>query len=128
LHVVHNTKKSLVPYHCSGRSCSNEDKTDDVKNSFYEELERVFDKFPKCKTKILLDSDAEIRKENIFKPTIGSENLHKIKNDNGVRVVKVARSKISQSIIQCSHVLTFINLIHHLMMEKPQPNLPYFFR
>jgi hypothetical protein len=23
-----------------------EDKTDDVKNSFYEELERVFDKFP----------------------------------------------------------------------------------
>jgi hypothetical protein len=26
---------------------STEDKTDDVKNSFYEELERVFDKFPK---------------------------------------------------------------------------------
>jgi hypothetical protein len=24
-----------------------EDKTDDVKDSFYEELERVFDKFPK---------------------------------------------------------------------------------
>jgi hypothetical protein len=26
---------------------SREDKTDDVKGSFYEELERVFDKFPK---------------------------------------------------------------------------------
>jgi hypothetical protein len=25
----------------------NEDKTDDVKDSFYEELERIFDKFPK---------------------------------------------------------------------------------
>jgi hypothetical protein len=28
-------------------------KTDDVKDSFYEELERVFDKFPKYHTKIL---------------------------------------------------------------------------
>jgi hypothetical protein len=31
-----------------------EDKTDDVKDSFYEELERVFDKFPKYHMKILL--------------------------------------------------------------------------
>jgi hypothetical protein len=31
-----------------------EDKTDDVKDSFYEELERVFDKFPKYRMRILL--------------------------------------------------------------------------
>jgi hypothetical protein len=31
-----------------------EDKTDDVKDSFYEELERVFDKFPKYHIKMLL--------------------------------------------------------------------------
>jgi hypothetical protein len=31
-----------------------EDKADDVRNSFYEELERVFDKFPKYHMKILL--------------------------------------------------------------------------
>jgi hypothetical protein len=31
-----------------------EDKTDDVKDSFYEELERVFDEFPKCHMKRLL--------------------------------------------------------------------------
>jgi hypothetical protein len=31
-----------------------EDKTDDVKDSFYKELERVFDKFPKYHMKILL--------------------------------------------------------------------------
>jgi hypothetical protein len=31
-----------------------EDKTDDVNDSFYEELERVFDKFPKYHMKILL--------------------------------------------------------------------------
>jgi hypothetical protein len=38
-----------------------EDKTDDVKDSFYEELERVFHKFPKYHMKILLgDFNAEV--------------------------------------------------------------------
>jgi hypothetical protein len=37
-----------------------EDKIDDVKDSFYEELERVFDNFPKHHMKILLgDFNAE---------------------------------------------------------------------
>jgi hypothetical protein len=31
-----------------------EDKTDDVKDSFYEQLEYIFDKFPKYHMKILL--------------------------------------------------------------------------
>jgi hypothetical protein len=30
-----------------------EDKTDDIRGSFYEELEHVFDKFPKCHMKNL---------------------------------------------------------------------------
>jgi hypothetical protein len=38
-----------------------EDKTDDVKDILYEELEHVFDKFPKYHMKILLgDFDAKI--------------------------------------------------------------------
>jgi exonuclease III len=46
---------------------------DDVKDSFYEELERVFDKFPKYHMKILVgDFNAEVDKEDIFKPTIGN--------------------------------------------------------
>jgi exonuclease III len=52
-----------------------EDKTDDVKDIFFEELERVFDKFPKYHMKILLgDFNAKVRREDIFKPTIGNEN------------------------------------------------------
>jgi hypothetical protein len=48
-----------------------EDKTDDVKDSFYEEVERVFDKFPKYHMKILLrDFNAKVGREDIFKPTI----------------------------------------------------------
>jgi exonuclease III len=64
-----------------------EDKTDDVKDCFYEELEHVFDKFPKYHKKILLgDFNAKVGREDIFKSTIGNESLHEISNDNGVRL------------------------------------------
>jgi hypothetical protein len=65
-----------------------------VKESFYEELECVFDKFPKYHMKILLgDFNAIVGREDIFKLTIGNESLHKISNDNGVRLVNFAASK-----------------------------------
>ena len=32
-------------------------------------------------------------RENIFKPTIGNENLHQDSNDSGVRIVNYATSK-----------------------------------
>ncbi|PNF23951.1 hypothetical protein B7P43_G10044 [Cryptotermes secundus] len=71
-----------------------EDKIDDIKDRFYEELELVFDKFPKCPMKILLgDFNAKVGREDIFKPTIGNESLHEISNDNGVRVVNFVTSK-----------------------------------
>jgi hypothetical protein len=71
------------------------DKIDYVKDSVYEKLERIFDKFPKYHMKILLgDFNAKVGKEDIFKPTIGNERLHEISNDNGVRVVNFATSKI----------------------------------
>jgi hypothetical protein len=48
-----------------------ENKIDDVKDSFYEELERVFEKFPKYYMNILLEVfDFKVGKEDIFKPTI----------------------------------------------------------
>jgi hypothetical protein len=50
-----------------------EDKTDDVKDSFYEKLGRMFDKFPKYNMKIMLgDFNAKAGMEDIFKPTIGN--------------------------------------------------------
>jgi hypothetical protein len=56
-----------------------------VKGSFYEEVERVFHKFPKYHMKILLgDFSAKVEKEDLFKPTTGNESLHEISNNNGV--------------------------------------------
>jgi len=34
-----------------------------------------------------------LRRENIFKPTIGKESLHKDSNDNGARLENFATSK-----------------------------------
>jgi hypothetical protein len=34
-----------------------------------------------------------VRRENIFKPTIGNESLHQDNNYNGVRIVKFAKSE-----------------------------------
>jgi hypothetical protein len=71
-----------------------EDKGDDVKDSFYEELGRVFDQFPRYLMKILLgDFNAKVGRGNIFKPTIGNKSLHEISNDNGIRVLNFATSK-----------------------------------
>jgi hypothetical protein len=62
-----------------------EDKIDYVKDSFYDELKRVFDKFPKYYLKILWgDFNVEVGREDIFKQTIGNESLHEINNDIGV--------------------------------------------
>jgi hypothetical protein len=50
-----------------------EDKFDDIKDRFYDELEQVFDKFPKYLMKILLgDFNDKVGREDIFKPTVGN--------------------------------------------------------
>jgi hypothetical protein len=70
-----------------------EEKIDDMKDSLYEELERVFDKFLKYHIKNLLGYFQSQNREEVFKPTVGNESLHEISNDNAARVVHFATSK-----------------------------------
>ena len=71
-----------------------EDKDDEIKDGFYEELERLVDQLPNDHMKIVLgDFNAKISKENFFRPTIGLESLHEESNDNGVRVINFATGK-----------------------------------
>jgi hypothetical protein len=61
----------------------------DVKDSFYGKEECVFNKILKYHTKVLLGHfNAILGKEDIFKATIGKENLHKICDDSEVRLYK----------------------------------------
>jgi hypothetical protein len=65
-----------------------EEKGDDSKDSFYEELGDIFYHFPKHHMKILLqDFNAKLGRDDSFKPTIGNESSHQDSNDNGIRAV-----------------------------------------
>jgi len=69
-------------------------KSDDSRDSFYEELKQGFNHFLKYHMKILLgDYNAKVAKENIFTSTIGNESLHQDSNDNAVRIANFATSK-----------------------------------
>jgi hypothetical protein len=71
-----------------------EDKIDDMKESFHDQLESVFNKFHKYHTTILIgDFIAKVAREDIFKPPTGNESLHEISNGNGVRVKNFATFK-----------------------------------
>jgi hypothetical protein len=71
-----------------------EDKSDDVRDKLYKELEQVFNKLPQYHMKILLgDFNANVRRVDIFKLTTGNESLHEISNDNEIRIVNFATSK-----------------------------------
>ena len=73
---------------------TSEEKSDEAKYNFYEELEQVFDYFPNYHTNMLLgDVNAKVEGENIFKPTIRQESLHQDSNGNGVRLVNFATSQ-----------------------------------
>jgi hypothetical protein len=76
-----------------------QDKINDIKDRFYEELEHVFDKFPKYHMKMFLgDFNTKVGEEDIF------ESLLDISNDNlTVR-------------LRCFHIVTFINLLARLLM------------
>jgi hypothetical protein len=68
----------------------------DTKGRFYEELEHVFDKFPKYNMKILLgDFSSKVGREYIFKTTTWNKSLQENSNVNGDRVVNFATSKIT---------------------------------
>jgi hypothetical protein len=67
-----------------------EDKIYGMIDSFYYEIERVFDKFPKYHMQILLrDFNVKVGREDIFRQTILNESSHEISNDNGVRAVLI---------------------------------------
>jgi len=61
------------------------------KDSFHEELEQVFNHFPKHHMNILLwDFNAKVEKESIFQLAIQYETWHQDSIDNGVRILNFA--------------------------------------
>jgi len=63
-----------------------EEKSDDSKDSFFEEIEQGFYHFPLYNMQIILgDFNEKVGRKSIFKPTSGNESLQQDSNDNGVK-------------------------------------------
>ena len=88
-----------------------------MKDRFYKELGQVFDHLPKYSMKILLvDFNANVGRENIFKLKTGNDTLHQDSNNNGVTIVNLATSKNLLLRASCSHTDTFISSPVPLLM------------
>lgn len=71
-----------------------EEKTSEVKESFYEELDRAYSQCPSHDLKIVLgDFNAKLGREPIYSRCIGFHSLHGNTNDNGTRLVDFATEK-----------------------------------
>lgn len=68
-----------------------EEKDENIKDGFYDALERVIDTMPKQDMRMLCgDFNAKIGREPSLFPTIGKHSLHNISNDNGLRLIETA--------------------------------------
>ena len=62
------------------------------------------------------DFNARVGQGDIFKLTIGKESLHKITNDNGVKLVNFTTPKSSLSKVHRFHTGIYINKLGILQM------------
>lgn len=73
---------------------STENKNEEEKEEFYEELKRAYDLALRFDMKIVMgDFNSKIGKEDVYFPTIGKHSLHDITNNNGYLLVNFASSK-----------------------------------
>jgi hypothetical protein len=97
--------EGLTTPHCGKLACyemlhwetvhaPTDNKNDGTKDSFYEDLEHVFNHFPRYHMKILLGYfSGKVGKKDISKAIKRIESLYEISKDNGVRVVNSTTSK-----------------------------------
>ncbi|KAL4143877.1 hypothetical protein QTP88_006132 [Uroleucon formosanum] len=104
-----------------------ENKEDQSKEEFYNQIERVYDSILHRTRKIIIgDLNAKIGKEQIFKPTIGEHSLHEISNDNGSKLISFALSK-NMTISSSQFPHKEIHKHGYRLMDIQKPNRPYHF-
>jgi hypothetical protein len=69
--------------------------TEEIKEEFCNLLEQNINQLVMSDIKIILgDFNAKVGKESIHKPTIGNESLYDETNNNGIKVIQFAISKV----------------------------------
>ena len=68
-----------------------EEKDEETKDIFYDQLEQIITEVPQHDMLILCgDFNAKIGKEQFLRPHIGQHSLHDVSNENGLRLVEMA--------------------------------------
>jgi len=71
------------------------EKMEDIKEEFYNLLEQNINQTANSDIKIILrDFNAKVGKEDVYKPTNGNESLHNETNNNGIKMIQFAVSKV----------------------------------
>ncbi|PNF29447.1 hypothetical protein B7P43_G04559 [Cryptotermes secundus] len=71
-----------------------EEKEEEVKDYFYQQMEETYDSIPSNDTKVILgDLNAKIGKEKEYRGVIGTESLHDTTNHNRIKLIDFAESK-----------------------------------
>lgn len=79
-----------------------EEKDEEEKSTFYEEVERIYDSLPRHCIKVIVgDFNAQVGKELMFRSTIRKENLLDTSNDNGNKLINFAISR--ELVISCTY-------------------------
>ncbi|XP_025410755.1 craniofacial development protein 2-like [Sipha flava] len=66
----------------------------ELKDQFYDDLDRVLDNIHKEYIKIVVeDFNTQVGRENIFIPIVGKKILHKESNNNGMRLISLCTDK-----------------------------------
>jgi len=68
-----------------------EEKDDDEKDNFYEDLNQMYEECPKRDVKIIIgDLNAKIGQGEMYRPITGKYSLHTLFNDDGIRFINFA--------------------------------------
>jgi len=69
------------------------EKTEEIKEEFYNLLEQNINQIARSDIKIILGEFIAKGKESIYKPNIGNESLHSETNNNRIKIIRFAISK-----------------------------------
>ncbi|XP_055534872.1 craniofacial development protein 2-like [Wyeomyia smithii] len=87
-------KGRFYNYSIINMHCPHEGRPDGEKEAFYAQLEDVYDGCSQRDIKIVIGGmNAQIGREDLYKPVIGHESLHTETNNNGQRCVNFAASR-----------------------------------
>ena len=93
-----------------------EDKSEEEKDMFYDDLNKVYNKSPRRDIKLILgDMNAKVGTEEFYQPTIGRHSLHTVSNENGTRLINFASSR---SMVIASTTFEHKN-IHKITWKSP---------